>query len=131
MLVTTLSPNSSVESATPVATIAWEQRLADLGPRVLLAALMMALLWFNYRLWIPDNQGIGQVHRLQAGIAAQQAENRALEERNHSLEAEVQSLRQGVEAIEERARVELGMILENETFFRVLDEPPPLPVTGR
>lgn len=53
-------------------------------------------------------------------LETQQAEIEALKERNEKLEAEVNSLKTGLEAIEERARSELGMIKQNETFIQVI-----------
>ena len=50
-------------------------------------------------------------------------ENQQLRERNQALEAEVQDLKQGLGAIEERAREELGMIKEGETFYQIIEEP--------
>ena len=52
---------------------------------------------------------------------AQQEENRKLEERNRSLSAEVVDLKQGLDAIEERARTEMGMIKQDEIFVQVID----------
>ena len=53
--------------------------------------------------------------------AAQKVENAQLKERNQTLAAEVADLKQGYEAIEERARYDLGMIKEGETFYQVVD----------
>ena len=90
--------------------------------RALLAALICVLIILNYQLWIPENQGVRQMQMLQAAIKDQQAENEALKQRNSGLEAEVNSLKEGLEAIEERARANLGMISKGETFFRILDD---------
>jgi cell division protein FtsB len=56
-------------------------------------------------------------------VSAQQDKNAALEQRNVALEAEVRDLKQGLEAIEERARYELGMIKSDEVFFQVVEKP--------
>lgn len=61
------------------------------------------------------------VWTLDDAIAVQVAENAMLKERNQTLAAEVADLKQGVEAIEERARYDLGMIKEGETFYQVVD----------
>ena len=58
---------------------------------------------------------------LDDAIAAQVEENAQLNERNQTLAAEVDDLKQGYEAIEERARHELGMIKEGETFYQVVE----------
>ena len=56
----------------------------------------------------------------QQEIATQQVENDKLTERNRILQAEIDDLKSGTEAIEEHARLDLGMIKQNETFFRVI-----------
>ena len=63
-----------------------------------------------------------QVWQIERAIQQQKAENTVLRERNAVLAAEVSDLKQGLEAIEERARSELGMIKHNETFFQVIDD---------
>lgn len=87
------------------------------GFAVLLAALLLA---FGYRLLISD-AGLREVWRLRGELQVQQEENAALRERNSTLEAEVADLREGVEAVEERARVELGMIRKGETKFTIVE----------
>lgn len=62
-----------------------------------------------------------QVQALRAQVAAQQKENQALLSRNRALAAEVKDLKAGVDAVEERARNEMGMIKPGETFYRVID----------
>lgn len=79
---------------------------------------LLALL--QYRLWI-GNGSMTEVHHLQQQIAELRLENRNLKERNLSLAAEVIDLKQGHEAIEERARSEMGMIKHDETFYRIID----------
>jgi len=60
------------------------------------------------------------VQRLAQRVEEQAAENETLAQRNRELQAEVEDLRQGLEAIEERARSELGLIKENEEFYQVV-----------
>jgi cell division protein FtsB len=86
----------------------------------IIAALVVMLAMLQYRLWI-GNGSFAEVYRLDQAIAAQEKENAAARERNLALQAEVDDLRHGMDAIEERARSELGMIKKNETFFRVID----------
>lgn len=62
-----------------------------------------------------------QVESLRAQVLAQKIENEALLKRNRALAAEVKDLKSGVDAIEERARNEMGMIKSGETFYRVID----------
>ena len=90
----------------------------------LAAALILVTALLQYRLWLSDN-GVRELGRLQAAVAAQRAENAHLEERNRQLAAEVRDLKNGMDALEERARSELGMIAGNETFYQVV---PPKPV---
>lgn len=85
---------------------------------VLLAVLTLAL---QFRLWSGEG-GLPEVWRLERAVEEQRDENRDLAERNRALAAEVEDLRRGLDAIEERARSELGMIHEDETFFLVVDD---------
>lgn len=94
--------------------------------RILLGFLISVLLMLNYHLWLAPDRGVREVQWLHAAIAEQQAKNAKLNERNRGLEAEVNDLKTGVDAIEERARIDLGMIHAGETFFRILEEPLPL-----
>ena len=55
-------------------------------------------------------------------VVLQEQDNAVLEERNQVLAAEVQDLKSGLDAIEERARSELGMVKEDETFFQIIEE---------
>jgi len=90
--------------------------------RWLVALFAVLLLLLQYRLWLsPD--GVHEVLRLQGAVAAQQAENERLLERNRQLAAEVHDLKQGYAALEERARSDLGMISGNETFYQVVPVP--------
>jgi cell division protein FtsB len=92
----------------------------------LAAALAVAVLLLQYRIWLSDN-GVRQVQRLKQAVAAQTAEDAGLEERNRQLAAEVRDLKTGMGALEERARSDLGMIGHNETFYQVV---PPRPTDG-
>lgn len=64
------------------------------------------------------------VRRLERELAEQREENERLLSRNRALQAEVEDLKEGIEAIEERAREDLGMIREGETFFQVVPPDP-------
>jgi cell division protein FtsB len=94
----------------------------------LAAALAAAIILLQYRIWISDD-GVRQVTRLHQAVAAQGAENEQLAERNRQLAAEVRDLKTGLDALEERARSDLGMIARNETFYQVV--PPPAQQTTR
>jgi cell division protein FtsB len=90
-----------------------------MGLKVLIAALALVLLGLQSRLWLSDD-GMHEVSRLRAQIEEQQQENERLRERNRTLAAEVQDLKKGTTAIEERARTDLGMIGKSETFYQVV-----------
>jgi cell division protein FtsB len=91
-----------------------------------MAILLVLLVWLQYRLWLGDG-GIPDVLRLEAEVETMRAEAESLHERNQALEAEVHDLKQGLDAIEERARSEMGMIREGEAYFQVIDSLPPEP----
>ncbi len=79
----------------------------------------IAGLGLQAELWFSDN-GYQKTRKLRAAVAEQRALNDALRERNASLDAEVINLKQGRDAAEERARTDLGMIGEHETFYQVV-----------
>jgi cell division protein FtsB len=87
--------------------------------KYLAAALLVLLVLLQYRLWFGD-AGVREVNRLQAEIEHQKVENDVLRERNRTLSAEVQDLKKGTTAIEERARTDLGMVGQRETFYQVV-----------
>lgn len=87
--------------------------------KVIAAGLVVILVLLQYRLWLGDG-GMTEVHRLRAEIQAQHEQNRLLKERNRTLAAEVQDLKKGTVAIEERARTDLGMVGKGETFYQVV-----------
>ena len=84
--------------------------------RYLVIALLVLLGYLQYRLWMAEG-GFVDVARLNKEIARQERENTALRERNRVLLAEVESLKRGVDTLEERARTDMGMVKEGETFF--------------
>lgn len=86
--------------------------------RILAISLLAIVLLLQYRLWVSDS-GMREVWRLRREVAAQQDVNAQLKDRNRTLAAEVQDLKKGKSAIEERARTDLGMVGSNETFFQV------------
>jgi cell division protein FtsB len=88
--------------------------------KALLAGLVIVLLILQWRLWAGEG-GVSDLRQLEQQLAAQQAENEALRLRNEMLENEVLDLKTGLDAIEERARSELGMTREDEIFYRVIE----------
>lgn len=87
--------------------------------RVLLAILLLVLVALQFKMWFGEG-GYRDVQRLEQRVEQQAQENETLAQRNRELQAEVEDLRQGLEAIEERARSELGLIKENEEFYQVV-----------
>jgi cell division protein FtsB len=97
--------------------------------RALLAILLLVLLALQFKLWFGEG-GYRNVQRLAQRVEEQAQENELLAQRNRELQAEVEDLRQGLEAIEERARNELGLIKENEEFYQVVPAPESVPEQG-
>ena len=96
---------------------------------LLLALLALLLTFLQYKLWLGSG-GQREGAALRAQVARQEAENLKLEQRNEALKAEVEDLKSGEAAVEERARSELGMVKPGETFYRVIEDgnaPPAAP----
>lgn len=91
--------------------------------RLLTVLLLVLLALLQYDLWVGEGS-VAAVWRLHSAVRAQEQENAQLRARNHTLEAEVKDLKQGLDAIEERARDDLGMVREGETFYRVIEKHP-------
>ena len=89
--------------------------------KYLVAILIPLLLVLQYALWFGEG-GVLELWRLKQSIETQALENDKLRERNAALEGEVRDLKKGLEALEERARSEMGMIGKDETFFQIVDE---------
>jgi cell division protein FtsB len=92
--------------------------------RLLIVLLLAVLAWLQVRLWLSDD-GLREVWRLTAEVNRRSEENGRLAVRNSALEAEVADLKQGMAAAEERARTELGMIQDGETFYQIAPAAPP------
>lgn len=104
--------------------------------RILTVILGVCLVFLQYRLWVSD-QGKREVWRLNQAIEAQTAANAEQRARNSQMLAEVTDLKVGLAALEERARSELGMVGNSETFYQVvtpatlLPQAAAAPVTAR
>lgn len=85
---------------------------------IILAALIALL---QYPLWLGKGSWL-KVWEVDQQIMVQHAANQKMGVRNSTLDAEVRDLKQGYDAIEERARSELGMIRQDETFFRIIED---------
>ena len=84
-----------------------------------IGVVLIAALQYSY--WDGDS-GYLASSALEDAIEREQRLNDRLEQRNRVLEAEVEALRSGLEAVEARARTDLGMVVEGETFYLVVDE---------
>ena len=88
--------------------------------RLLIVGLVTLLAVLQYTLWFSSG-GLADVAELEKANAAQIFANAKLEERNQSLTAEVDDLKQGLEAVEERARSEMGMVKQGEVFYQIVE----------
>ena len=89
--------------------------------RIWIALLIGLFPVLQYDLWLGEGS-LATVWRLNKSIETQTKENKIIAERNKALEAEVSDLKQGKDAIEERARSELGMIKKGETYIQIVEE---------
>ncbi|MFT6193687.1 MAG: cell division protein FtsB [Cognaticolwellia sp.] len=87
--------------------------------RLITAVLLLFLVLLQYRLWFGKNS-VPDYLALEEEVTRQLANNNKLKQRNKLLYADTDDLKSGTEAIEERARHELGLIKQGETFFRVI-----------
>jgi len=87
--------------------------------KVLAGALATMLVALQYPLWVGKGSWM-RVWELDRQLAAQREVNARLKARNDALDAEVRDLKEGYDAIEERARLELGMIKRDETFYQLV-----------
>lgn len=88
--------------------------------KILIVIITIFIIQLQYRLWMGDSN-IHQLQEYQQQLDNLEKEVKEKKARNDALYAEVLDLRKGGEAIEERARYELGMIKENETFFQIIE----------
>nr|VFJ58659.1 MAG: cell division protein FtsB [Candidatus Kentron sp. DK] len=87
----------------------------------IIALLLVTLLaYLQYNLWF-DQSGFSHTRKLREAISFQEQQNIELEKRNLRLRADVADLKEGITSIETRARRDLGMIREDETFFQFVD----------
>lgn len=91
--------------------------------RWLIVILIALLVSLQYRLWVGEGS-LAEIWSLKKAGALQSAENAGLKERNAILEADVQDLKQGLDAAEERARTELGMVKDGEVFYQIVEPQP-------
>jgi cell division protein FtsB len=89
--------------------------------RALALTLATLIALIQYPLWLGKGSWL-RVWEVDQQIRAQREMNQKLQVRNAALDAEVRDLKQGLDAIEERARSELGMIKRDEIFFQILGD---------
>ena len=94
--------------------------------RLLTLILVALIALLQYSLWLGKGSWL-RVWEVDQQVNKQKQVNQALQARNASLDAEVRDLKQGSDAIEERARNELGMVKRDEVFFQVVEEAVPQP----
>jgi cell division protein FtsB len=94
--------------------------------RIFAGILGFSLVLLQYRVWVSDH-GLREVSRLSSAVEAQASANVEQRERNRRLVAEVNDLKGGLSALEERARSELGMVGNSETFYQVVTAATPAP----
>ena len=92
--------------------------------RILAIVLGALLILIQYPLWLGKG-GWMRVWELDRQAAERREQNLKLQARNQALDADVRDLKNGTDAIEERARYELGMVKPNEVFFQIVTEAPP------
>jgi cell division protein FtsB len=91
--------------------------------RVVILILFVLLIVLQFKLWLGEG-GFTEVARLETRVEQQRQQNEELLQRNAELQAEVEDLRERLDAVEERARSELGMIKPAEQFYQVVPQPP-------
>ena len=105
--------------------------------RVIFAALVLMFLGLQYKLWF-DKGSVPRAHSLEQELSELKTKNEDAKQKNAVLEADVRDLEKAGEAIEERARSELGMVKKGETLIQVKELPtasqatngsPPVPAT--
>jgi len=87
--------------------------------KILITVLIIILIGLQYKLWFGDGS-LSEVVQLSRELETQKEKLRQLEERNRKLEAQVLDLQNGLDAFEEKARNDLGMIKEGETFIQLI-----------
>jgi len=103
--------------------------MEEAGMRLLAVSLATLIVLLQWPLWIGKGSWL-KVWQIESQLADQRKSNEKLKVRNAALDAEVRDLKTGTDAIEERARNELGMVRPEEVFFQVLDKPFEEPVSG-
>lgn len=88
--------------------------------RALIVILLVLIIIVQYRIWVGKDSLVG-VWQLEQAVSVQREENQRLKLRNQQLAAEVRDLKEGLAAVEARAREELGLVRKGETLYRFSD----------
>jgi cell division protein FtsB len=88
--------------------------------RSIIIGLIVILAALQYRLWVGEG-GVKHWVNLENNLAAHEQENQKLASRNKALEADIEELKQGDQALEEQARFELGMVRDDEIYYQFVD----------
>jgi len=91
--------------------------------KILAAVLAVLIVLIQFPLWLGKG-GWLRVWDLDRQVQAQKDQNLKVQKRNVALDAEVSDLKQGLDAVEERARYELGMVKQDEVFFQIVEPRP-------
>lgn len=86
---------------------------------LLCMGLLVMLGWLQYKLWL-SSDGVMPFWQLKRDIAQQDIQNKMLQKRNDQIAAEIEDLKVGTEAIEERARKDLGLMKSGEVFYQIV-----------
>ena len=89
--------------------------------QTILVSMTLLMLFLQYRLWVGEGS-LAHASGLKEQVQRMQSENRSISQRNAILKAEIIDLRSGLDAIEEKARSEFGLVKQNEAFFLLVDE---------
>lgn len=88
--------------------------------RLLIVGLIFLFVLLQYEFWVAPG-GVISAWKLRDHIALQQQINNQLKQRNDAIQADIIDLKSGDNAIEERARMELGMVKKGESFYQIID----------
>lgn len=86
----------------------------------IIAILVVVIVGLQYRLWFGEGS-VEQIIQLQREIEKQKVENSGLQERNRALLAQIKELKEGTESIEAKARTDIGMIKDGESFYFITE----------
>lgn len=89
----------------------------------IVAILILIILGLQYRLWFGEGS-LEQITELEREIEKQKIENASLQDRNNLLLSQIRELKEGSEGLEEKARQDMGMVKEGETFYYITEAPP-------